>query len=219
MNSQYTLLLGFSYSLAPDGSPGSYNRDIAAAMCQWIAQRAGVVDDLLLAAQWEIVDALKSQQADLQPFVASPPTIAASDVLDAERLVGLLRAGDTAGARKLSQLLCASLRRVGYESDGDDDAKIFDRAGLNPERLAMYLNGLLPDPTMYQRFRPNVELRGPRFRGTRNASWRRSASPVSDNPRQPVDYRGCHSIRGRLEARHLSEYRRRSRSCAGAFQR
>ncbi|NJK34975.1 MAG: hypothetical protein HC919_08510 [Oscillatoriales cyanobacterium SM2_2_1] len=155
MDTQYTLLLGFSYSLAPDGSPGSYNQDIATAIRQWIAER-GSVDDVLLAAQWEIVDALTSQQSDVQPFAVSPPTFTASDVLDANRLAGLLRAGETAGARELAQLLLTSLGQVGYELDGD--AKLFDRVGLNAERLTMHLNGLLSDSTMYQRFRPNVEL-------------------------------------------------------------
>ena len=154
----YTLLLGFSYSLAPDGSPGSYNQDIAAAVCQWIDKRKDGDDEVLLAAQWEIVDALTSQNPGLQPVAVPPPVFTASDILDANRLVGLLQAGETAGARKLAQLLLASLNQVGQDSHGDDDAKIFSRAGLNAGRLAMYLNGLLSDPTMYQSFSPNVEL-------------------------------------------------------------
>lgn len=157
MDAQYTLLLGFSYSRDPDGSPGSYNKDIATAMRQWIAERGGVGNDLLLAAQWEIVDALTSQSQDVHRFFSiNPPTFAASDVLDANRLVRLLLDGETAGARELSKLLCASLRRVGYEAD--DNAGLFDCAGLNAERLAIYLNGLLSDRTMYRGFRPNVEL-------------------------------------------------------------
>jgi hypothetical protein len=194
MDSPYTLLLGFSCSLAPDGSPGSYNKDIAAAMCQWIAQRGGIGDDVLLAAQWEIVDALKSQHDDVLPFAVKPPTFKPSDVINANRLVSLLRARETEGARELSKLLCVSLRRVGYESH--DDAELLDRAGLNAERLVMYLNGLLSDiddvpEVSAERGTPRPPPKasgGARLRGSPNASWRRSASPISDNPCEPVDY-------------------------------
>jgi hypothetical protein len=113
-----------------------------------------------VAAQWEIVDALEAQGtwAGELPFVVPPPAFAPSDILDVNRLVGFLRAPDTQAARELSRLIADKLREVGYGPGDGDAAKVFDLAGLNAARLAMYLNRLLPDQKMYQKFRPNVEL-------------------------------------------------------------
>lgn len=183
MSSQDTLLLGFSYSLAPDGSPGSYNRDIATAMSEWIDGQPEGADQPLIAAQWEIVDALAGQRTDItRVFAASPPMFAATDIADPKGLVELLRAGETAAARELSRLFCASLREVGYDSEGSDDASIYDRAGLNAERLAMYLNGFLSDPTMYRGFRHNVELHDLQRKQLGALGFEARQLPLRDDP-------------------------------------
>ncbi len=158
MESQYTLLLGFSYSLCPDGKPGSYNRDIAADIRKWVSKNLNATDHLLLAAQWEIVDALGTEYVGPDPFVAPPPLFDEDDILDADGFIRLLKRGETAGVRELALTLRNVLHEVGYESDEKDENTIFDYASLNAMRLAIYLNPLLNDNTFYKRFRPNVEL-------------------------------------------------------------
>jgi hypothetical protein len=163
MDSPQTLLLGFSFSMDPDGSPGSYNEAIADAMRERIAKYSVGVN-ALLAAQWEIVDALANRHPDdKQPFedktftfVAEPPKFKASDVLDAAHLVRLLREPKTDGARKLSEQLCECLRQVGHRPDSD--ARLLERAHLDGTRLAAYLNRLLSDSEMYKKFHSKVEL-------------------------------------------------------------
>jgi hypothetical protein len=154
----YTLLLGFSYSLDPDGAPGSYNRAISAAMQQWLSNHdsAGV----LVAAQWEIVDALGEHYNGPPPFAVPPPAFTTEDIADADALIHLLKNPATPAARHLADTLCDLLQRVGYApaADGQEKIRILDQVNLTTERLAIYLNRLLDQTTFYTAFQGNVEL-------------------------------------------------------------
>jgi hypothetical protein len=154
MDSPETLLLGFSFSMHPDGSPGSYNKAIADAMWEQIAEHRSNGAKVLLAAQWEIVDALTNKHDErlfddkTLTFVAEPPKFKANDVLDAASLVRLLRDPETEAARQLSERLCKSLRQVGHKVDAenvDSNANFLDRASLTADQLAFHLNRLLSD--------------------------------------------------------------------------
>jgi hypothetical protein len=158
MASQYTLLVGFSYSLEPDGSPGSYNNEIASKMLDWVSGYSGAQDHLLLAAQWEIVDALSTVYNGPLPFAAPPPSFEGDDILDANGFIRLIKKGETDGTRNLRDELSELLMQVGYEYTQGDNTTIFDYASLNSERLAIYLNRLLDRNTFYQQFQTNVEL-------------------------------------------------------------
>ena len=158
MKPQYTLLLGFSYSLAPDGSPGSYNNEIASKLLDWVSNYSGPQDHLLLAAQWETVDALSKVYSGPLPFAVSPPSFEGKGILDADEFIRLIKKGETIGSRNLRDKLSELLTQVGYANDQQDNHIIFDQAALNSERLAIYLNRLLDDATFYQQFQMNVEL-------------------------------------------------------------
>lgn len=159
MNPQYTLLISFSFSLEPDGAPGSYNHTIASNILDWVKQYADSPDHLLLAAQWEIVDALSEMKYNGPlPFAVPPPAFAGDDIPDADGFIRLIRQGETTGIRKLRDALSKLLIQVGYEYDPQHISTIFDYAALNSERLAIYLNRLLEDDTFYQQFQSNVEL-------------------------------------------------------------
>ena len=185
MESQYTLLLGFSYSLRPDGGPGSYNRDIAADIRKWVSENSDATDHLLLAAQWEIVDALGPEYVGPDPFAAPPPLFDEDDIPDADGFIRLLKKGETAGARELALTLRNVLHEVGYESDEEDENTVFDHASPNATRLAIYLNRLLNDNTFYKRFRPNVELHDLHRPELGALGFEKREMPAEDGPLLP----------------------------------
>lgn len=58
-----TLLVGFAYSLMPDGSPGSYNQKIAKSMKEdmVMVNRKPEGEGPWVGMQWEIFDALEEE--------------------------------------------------------------------------------------------------------------------------------------------------------------
>ena len=71
-------VLGFSYSLNPDGSPGSHNVTIARELGNRIAADHSAGLKPLLAAQWEIVGALGAMGTDYEGFAVPPPSFDAT---------------------------------------------------------------------------------------------------------------------------------------------
>lgn len=84
------LIIGFAFSLMPDGAPGSYNLDLARRVVRDIDESP--LKSPFLALQWEIADALwdlepkrmSEWEAQNRLFVVSPPRISAQDVQGAQ---------------------------------------------------------------------------------------------------------------------------------------
>ncbi len=105
----HSLLVGFAYSLTPDGFPGKYNEKIADRMkdaINKVKERDKPEDRPWIGMQWEIFDALESkvkEQKDdnlldllreLVPFthVAGPPLFDRDDIKNPEVIVAQLKA-------------------------------------------------------------------------------------------------------------------------------
>ncbi|MFT4728838.1 MAG: hypothetical protein ACI9UN_003351 [Granulosicoccus sp.] len=59
MNSSTDLIIGFSFSLMPDGAAGSYNTGLAEQLAVVLESRKATLEDIpVVALQWEIADAL-----------------------------------------------------------------------------------------------------------------------------------------------------------------
>jgi hypothetical protein len=88
MNKSPEIILGFAFSLLPDGSPGSYNEILAKQIHRQIeACQKQCEDPPLIAVQWEIADALMDRYPALietltdqhKLFVVEPPKFQSSD--------------------------------------------------------------------------------------------------------------------------------------------
>ena len=83
------LIIGFSFSLMPDGSPGSYNSMLAERLSRLLQNQQKSQGEIpFVALQWEIADALFAQsarwveklEAEEKLFVVAPPTFGSSDI-------------------------------------------------------------------------------------------------------------------------------------------
>ena len=92
------LIVGFSFSLMPDGAPGSYNVALAKHLAQQLElQRKSEIELPLVALQWEIADALEALNPKIvlalrdshKFFVVTPPLFQANEVNE-ELLAGFL---------------------------------------------------------------------------------------------------------------------------------
>lgn len=106
--SRQTLLLGFAYSLAPDGAPGVYNVDIANSIRKEFLKSQHDARPCI-GMQWEIYDALEEDPGssagllDAVPHsdVAPPPRFREADILDINGIITSLRESQTPATRAL----------------------------------------------------------------------------------------------------------------------
>ncbi|MCP4124983.1 MAG: hypothetical protein GY751_24845 [Bacteroidetes bacterium] len=151
---QRTLLLGFSYSLTPDGSPGSDNEIIARSIRAALRKTAQHGTLPWTGVQWEIFDAIADhdqtdtfQVASLIPEsrVAAPPRFDADEIAF-EDFTQLLLVGATKACRmlreKLSVLGCTNLAS----------------ADLDVEKLSDHLNQLQDDRNDFRAYDGMLEL-------------------------------------------------------------
>jgi hypothetical protein len=145
------LMIGFSFSLWPDSSPGRCNEWIARSMRTDLARCSPHVQPWV-GVQWEIFDALE----DLNTFsfvaarfvpehaVAGPACFYQSDIRDGAGLVELLREGKFAAVRKLAESLKIPL----------------DAPQTPPDvaQLCAALNGIIDERNLFEAFDGLVEL-------------------------------------------------------------
>jgi hypothetical protein len=151
---KHLLLLGFSYSLTPDGSAGSYNERIALSIRADLhkAHKAGTLP--WTGIQWEIYDAIgkhdewdsfKAAKLIPKSHVAAPPKFEASEIKDSAGFANLLKSGSTKAARQLHD----QLEKLGGNLDDPT---------LDATELASYLNRLLDDRNSFRHYEGNLEL-------------------------------------------------------------
>lgn len=150
---QQTLLLGFSYSLTVDGSPGSYNEIIAQSIRSSLQKAAQHGKFPWTGMQWEIFDAIVDHdQVDnfkVAPHIpesriASPPKFKPNEIslpAFAEHLL--------AGATKACRNLHTSLSSLGCPHLTTD---------LNAEIFVEYLNLILDDRNNFGAYDGLLEL-------------------------------------------------------------
>jgi hypothetical protein len=149
--SRSDLLIGFSFSLWPDSSPGRCNEWIARSMRSDLARCSPGVQPWV-GVQWEIFDALE----DLNTFsfvaarfvpehaVAGPACFYRSDIRDGAGLVELLREGKFPAVRKLADSLKIALEASQTSPD--------------TTQLCAALNHIIDDRWLFEAFDGLVEL-------------------------------------------------------------
>ena len=110
---EHTLLLGFSFSLMPDGSPGPYNQQLA----HNVIRLARNDNSLSIAVQWEIADALSLLEPELliswteqrRLTVVTPPAFRKGDI-NFDTLTTMLADANSVHAKNLA----SDLQRYGH---------------------------------------------------------------------------------------------------------
>ena len=145
------LMIGFSFSLWPDSSPGRCNEWIAKSMRADLARCSPRVQPWV-GVQWEIFDALE----DLNTFsfvaarfvperaIAGPACFYRSDIRDGSGFVDLLREGKFPAVRRLAE----SLKPTLDASQGPPDSA----------QLCAALNRIIDDRWLFEAFDGLVEL-------------------------------------------------------------
>jgi hypothetical protein len=140
------LIIGFGFSLMPDGSPGTYNRELAHRILRDVKDNDVAS---LIAVQWEIADALW----DIEPermamwesqsrlLVVQPPRISPADVRE-ERLTEYLNANLSPFCSILSKEMSNHLVKTVNE----------DAAQVNDKLLDTLLDTLLDEPMFFKKF-------------------------------------------------------------------
>lgn len=169
----HSLVLGFAFSMTPEGLPGTYNEHLAnqlRSVLRDAAQRPAS-ERPWIGMQWEIFDALEatwnSSQGDLLELVplmhvAAPPVFVDDDIVNAPLIVEHLRdARDDLQAIQLGNKPCAPSTVAGRALA----ARIDRSLPPNTSRMAIAacFNSLLPDGCFHCHFynsagRPLVEL-------------------------------------------------------------
>jgi hypothetical protein len=149
------ILIGFSFTLRPDGSPGRCNEVIARRMYdRWMSS----LDDNkpIMAVQWEIYDALEELGAPVEmlfpdeTLVAKPPAFTRKDIGSRMKLIELLAApGAPAGRLLLEELNRDPLWQRIPKAGGP---------GVSVDDLVEVLNCVLESRTFYQPFRNLLDL-------------------------------------------------------------
>lgn len=180
-----TLLIGFAYSLTPDGSPGRYNRALAESIKNDIDSG---MDDAWIGMQWEIYDALEelyaergeSVPADIVPLslVATPPPFSSSEIGDPNKFVAFINRSETAPVTALRHKLVNVITSVGHTDLQNIRAP---NGEILKEMVAAYLNAMLHDPFFYQSFAEEVKLQ-PLVRQAKDREWREErVMPTGDD--------------------------------------
>jgi hypothetical protein len=147
------VLVGFSYSLAPDGSPGSYNEQIAQSIRADLQKAIKAGGNPWVGMQWEIYDAIveydrqdtfKAAPSISNDHVAPPPKLRPADLKPAA-FVELL---DSEATEALLEL------RAELLNSGCNLAN----AARDAYELTARLNTLLGDRRRFSRYRGKLEL-------------------------------------------------------------
>jgi len=157
---KHSLLIGFSYSLTPDGGPGSYNEKIAQSIRTDLQKAVGSKGALpWTGMQWEIYDAIvehdESDSFKAGPLIsreriAAPPMFEPHEFNDPTAFVNLLKSEATKAVRELKQQILDQLQILEY-LDLDD-------AMLDQRKLALYLNRILDDRNSFHRYEGTLEF-------------------------------------------------------------
>lgn len=142
------LILGFSFSLMPDGSAGVYNALLAKHLLGQLQEQEAACGTMpLVALQWEIADALfalsrqwfEKLESELKLFVVEPPRFALSDI-DEVALQSFFEA----------QLQAPSQQAITGTDAGKQLGRLLE--STNAGALRHGLNGLLQQSKLYQHF-------------------------------------------------------------------
>lgn len=149
--SQGIIVIGFSFGIRPDGSPGACNEEIAKRMSETLLachDRASARP--WVGMQWEIFDAL--DQANLLhriikelvsvQHVAPPPSFELADFAHPDSIARPLVKPSTPAERTLSRMIHHA-----------------DVTPPEPARLMDAFNRLLSDRALYERFEDRLDLR------------------------------------------------------------
>ena len=144
------LLIGFSFSLWPDSSPGRCNELIAKSMRADLA-RVSARSQPWVGVQWEIFDALAdlnttsfaAAQFVPERAIAGPSCFYRADIRDGAGLIELLRDGRFPAVRRLAESLAIAL-----DAEPPPDAL----------QLCAALNRILDDRWLFETFDGFVEL-------------------------------------------------------------
>jgi hypothetical protein len=155
MMSSKALLIGFSFTLRSDGSPGRCNEAIARRMYDgW--RSSSDENKPVMAVQWEIYDALEALGAPVETLfpaetlVAKPPTFTSKDIGSRMKLIEQLMTPGTPAHRLLLQ-----------ELNRDPAWRQLPKAGgpnVSINELVTVLNNLLMSRTFYRPFRSLLDL-------------------------------------------------------------
>ncbi len=147
MTKRASLVIGFSYGLRADGSPGNANTRLSELLSAALTAQSS--NRVVGAAQWEIVDALASRPAGAAlieehiptGFVAPPPAFAANEIPRPRVLVEYLREALSPPEAQLRRQLES---RLG--------------ATVDAQALAVALNDLIADVRFYEAFAKSVDI-------------------------------------------------------------
>lgn len=136
------MIIAFSFSLMPDGAPGTYNHAIACQLAERLDAGLSKSEQSLVALQWEIADALEDSfpalsrtlHDEARLIVVKPPAFLSTDI-DQARFVAQL------------------------ENVGSNNSRVLaDSINLaQGENTQQKLNFLLTDARLYERFQ-HLEL-------------------------------------------------------------
>jgi len=131
------LIVAFSFSLMPDGAPGSYNVELARHLGERLVDEAQKSDWPVIAMQWEIADALKALFPELvaalydeNKIVVVRPPIFKKEEITQEQFDACLKSAVS-----------------------EDSQVLYDRISMAPgDDTGEKLNFLLTDGRLYERF-------------------------------------------------------------------
>jgi len=159
MIEQKTLLIGFAFSLTPDGSPGKYNQTLAERI------KRDIDNGTWIGSQWEIYDALVDLCQELgdplpaslvgTSLVATPPPFVPDDIKDPNAFIDFIHSDTSPPRSTLQHHLTAIAQSVGYE---DLRTIRTPKDTIKQEILSAQLNALLQDRQLYKSFVGSVDL-------------------------------------------------------------
>jgi len=155
------LLIGFSFSLNKDGSPGSYNQKITSKIIEDInCIKCGNKGNPWIGIQWEIYDALNilkdNSDFDMSLFPSShvaPPPSFKTDEIKLDKLKGLLSMSDEDDNSDLN-ILRENIEKIMKEVDENSSIK-----NLTNHNVASYFNRLLTEKKFFKDFYGKVVLK------------------------------------------------------------
>ena len=176
---RHSVVLGSSYSLTPDGLPGTYNRLLAEQIKSVLvaSRQHKLADRPWVGVQWEIFDALEHKWGEQNlelcavlplPHVGAPPLYTPDDIGDLKAIVNHLKMccedfqrqqanqdlinPSTQAGRQLAAQLSEMILQAG---DADNHNASFGVAMGDTSKLANYFNQILNDENFHTRFYQN----------------------------------------------------------------
>ena len=182
MTKHNALLIGFAFSLNPDGGPGKYNRAIAKRMqCDIESGKY----DASVGMQWEIYDALVDLCQEVgaplpaslasTSLVATPPPFTPDDVIDPDAFINFLYSDDRSPQSTLRDHLEDIAQSIGYENL--QAIRVLNDT-IKREILAAQLNASLQNRQLYKSFVGAVKLESLSRKGQRRDWGEKRVMPV-----------------------------------------